>query len=159
MEFTLETLMERYQQADSDAARLLIDQASPLLYHHLLRHTGTVSDAEDLLQETWLRVHRARHSYRPGRALLPWLLALADDTRIDACRHAGGARMNALPDLAARKTAAARARLPEGDRGMARRSKLSLTATAGLTGSMAGAVKGQARLAYLTLRKLLRISD
>ena len=44
------------------------------------------SDADDLLQETWLRIHEVRHTYRRGQPLLPWLYAIARNTRVDHYR-------------------------------------------------------------------------
>src|SRR5690349_18765104 len=43
--------------------------------------------ADDLLQETWMRVHQARHTYRPGEPVLPWLYAIARHARVDHYRR------------------------------------------------------------------------
>src|SRR5258708_36043812 len=45
------------------------------------------SDAEDLLQDCWMRIHRARHTYRSSEPLLPWIYAIARHTRLDAYRR------------------------------------------------------------------------
>ncbi len=42
--------------------------------------------ADDLMQITFLKVHRSRHTYRPGLALRPWLFTIAARVRIDALR-------------------------------------------------------------------------
>ncbi len=162
--------MERYQQADRHAADLLIERASPVLYRHLLRHSQVPADADDLLQNTWLRVHQARHSYRPGRALLPWLFAIADHTRIDAFRHRRSIREVAMetlpeppfepasPDPRAHRLAHALHQLPAGQRHIVellKYSGLSLEETAQATHSTVGAIKVKAHRAYQTLRALL----
>ena len=68
----LEMLMARYQEGDFAAATALIDRISPQLYRFFLAQFASRPDADDLLQETWLRIHRVRHTYRPGEPVLPW---------------------------------------------------------------------------------------
>jgi RNA polymerase sigma-70 factor, ECF subfamily len=43
-------------------------------------------EAEDLLQNTWLRIHKARHTYRTGAPVLPWVFAIAKHVRVDGYR-------------------------------------------------------------------------
>jgi RNA polymerase sigma-70 factor (ECF subfamily) len=83
----LESLLTRYQRADQAAARQLIGQLSPLLLRVLASPAGARSFAEDLLQDCWLRIHKARHTYRPGEPVLPWVFAIARHTRVDALRR------------------------------------------------------------------------
>ena len=79
-------LMIRYQKADSEATVALISAVSPLLYRFLASQMGSRSDAEDLLQDVWLKIHSARHTYRPGEPVLPWFYAIARHVRIDNYR-------------------------------------------------------------------------
>jgi RNA polymerase sigma-70 factor (ECF subfamily) len=44
------------------------------------------AQAEDLTQETFLRIHRARGLYRPGAAVLPWAYTIARRLFLDAVR-------------------------------------------------------------------------
>ena len=67
----LELLMARYQEGDTAAASALIDRLSPRLYRFFAAQLDSRADADDLLQETWLRIHRVRHTYRPGQPVLP----------------------------------------------------------------------------------------
>ncbi len=73
--------MARYQRADPVATAELIRQVSPVLLRFLSGPAFTRGYAEDMLQECWLRIHRARHTYRPGDPLLPWIFAIARHTR------------------------------------------------------------------------------
>ncbi|MEZ5365862.1 MAG: sigma factor [Bryobacterales bacterium] len=82
----LETLMERYQQADPEATKELVDRLSPMLLRFLAGPMQTRDQAEDMLQDCWMRIHRARHTYRPGAPLLPWVFAIARHARVDAYR-------------------------------------------------------------------------
>jgi RNA polymerase sigma-70 factor (ECF subfamily) len=82
----LERLMARYQEGDFAAAAALIDSVSPQLYRFFAAQSNSRIDAEDLLQETWLRVHKVRHTYRPGEPALPWFYAIARHIRVDHYR-------------------------------------------------------------------------
>jgi RNA polymerase sigma-70 factor (ECF subfamily) len=93
----LETLMARYQAGDHTAARCLIDRVSPQLHRFLDAHSATRVDTNDTLQETWLRIHRVRHTYRPGEPLLPWIYAIARRVRVDHYRKAMRATVRELP--------------------------------------------------------------
>jgi RNA polymerase sigma-70 factor, ECF subfamily len=83
----LDTLMARYQAGDFAAATALIERIGPQLYRFFMAQTASRSDADDLLQETWLRIHRVRHTYRPGEPVLPWFYAIARRVRIDHYRR------------------------------------------------------------------------
>ena len=78
----IEDLMVRYQQADETAARALVEQLSPQLYRFFAAQLGNADDASDMLQDAWLRIHRVRHTYRPGEPLLPWIYAIARCVRV-----------------------------------------------------------------------------
>src|SRR5215469_954913 len=82
----LEMLMVRYQQGDFAAATVLIDRISPHLHRFFLAKSMSRADAEDLLQETWLRIHKVRHTYRPDEPALPWFYANVPGNRVDHYR-------------------------------------------------------------------------
>ena len=63
----LDTLMARYQAGDFAAVTALVECIGPQLHRFFMAQSASRSDADDLLQETWLRIHRVRHTYRPGR--------------------------------------------------------------------------------------------
>src|ERR1700759_1391352 len=81
--------MERYQQADPEAPGTLINALSPALLRFFRSQPGSRDQADDLLQETWMRIHRVRHTYRPGEPVLPWVYAIARRGRIDGYRRMG----------------------------------------------------------------------
>jgi RNA polymerase sigma-70 factor (ECF subfamily) len=59
------------------------------LYATARRLTGNAHDAEDLVQETYLRGYRAFHSFEPGTNLRAWLYAILRSARADALRKRG----------------------------------------------------------------------
>ena len=93
----LQELTVRYQQADRAAVVELVECLSPMLYRFLKQQTSTRMIAEDLLQDCWLRIHRSRHSYRPGSRLLPWVFAIARRARIDGFRRSTRREMRETP--------------------------------------------------------------
>jgi RNA polymerase sigma-70 factor, ECF subfamily len=89
--------MMRYQAADPSAAAALIQLLSPLLYRFFASKMGSTTDAQDTLQDAWLHMHRVRHTYRPGKPVLPWAFAIAQRVLVDSCRkqrHAASARLD-----------------------------------------------------------------
>jgi DNA-directed RNA polymerase specialized sigma24 family protein len=70
-----------YQQADPEAPTVLVRGLSPVLLSFFRSQFAIREQADDLLQETWLRIHRVRHTYRPGEPLLPWVFAIAPGRR------------------------------------------------------------------------------
>jgi RNA polymerase sigma-70 factor (ECF subfamily) len=125
--------------------------------------------ADDLLQETWLRIHQVRHTYRPGDAVLPWLYAIARHIRVDQYRKARRVedreqQVERLPDVVAVERdrgpdiEAMLASLPESQReviAMLKISGMSLEEVARATASSVGSVKQKAHRAYEKLRELL----
>lgn len=85
---TLEELMERYVDGDGAAFEPLYQRSSPKLFGYLLRLTRNRERAEDLLQVTYAKVHRARGSYLRGAPVLPWFIAIARRSFLDERRSA-----------------------------------------------------------------------
>ena len=68
------------------------DQAMPLmtsLYAAALRMTRNPADAEDLVQETYLRALRSFGNYAPGTNVRAWLFTILHRARVDALRRGG----------------------------------------------------------------------
>jgi RNA polymerase sigma-70 factor (ECF subfamily) len=65
-------------------------EALPLfraLYAAARRTTGNAQDAEDLVQETFLRGYRAFDRFAPGTNVRAWLYAILHNARTDAVRR------------------------------------------------------------------------
>jgi RNA polymerase sigma-70 factor (ECF subfamily) len=89
-----EELARRLQRREPDAMATLYDRFGRLAYSVILSIVRDTAVAEDLVQETFLRVWNRAQAFEPGRgALGPWLLAIARNRAIDHVRSAG-ARMN-----------------------------------------------------------------
>ena len=172
----LELLMARYQQGDFAAATALIHRLSPQLNRFFARQVASRGDADDLLQETWLRIHKVRHTYRAGEPVLPWLYAIARHIRVDHYRKVlrRASREEQLDDMTEiSRTIPAKsggnqdleallAPLPESQREVVEMLKvagMSLEEVARATSSSVGSVKQKAHRAYAKLREQLVVVD
>jgi RNA polymerase sigma-70 factor (ECF subfamily) len=81
--------MDGYARGDDSAFDVVYDLLSPRLYSFLLRRTRDAGRADDLLQETFLRMHSARRHFAPGAAVMPWAFAIARRLLIDGLRKDG----------------------------------------------------------------------
>src|SRR6266851_5001860 len=169
----LDRWMERYQQADPDAPATLVGALSPALLRFFKSQVASREQADDLLQETWLRIHRVRHTYRPGEPVLPWVYAIARRVRVDGYRRTRRitvheTAMDVLPEWHTRAELPDShpafetlvAALPEAQREvvtMLKAGGLSLEEVARATSSTVGAVKQKAHRAYERLRQFLEI--
>jgi RNA polymerase sigma-70 factor (ECF subfamily) len=161
--------MQRYQQSDEEAAAALIHQLSPQVFRFFLAQVRDRSQAEDLLQDFWLRIHHARRTYRAGEPVLPWIYAVARRVQIDAYRRRSRIskhelqseqlpeRPVAVPDGKTSRIADWLKQLPPAQQEavlLLKVSGLSLEEAARAMGTSVGAVKQKAHRAYKTLRQL-----
>ena len=83
-----ETLMGRYADGDTGAFEALFERYEPRAYAYFLSRTGSVDRAQDLYQDLFLRIHRARHDYDRQRPFAPWLFQIAHRLLVDDVRRA-----------------------------------------------------------------------
>ena len=173
-------LMQRYCDGDANAFRELYALVAPRLLGYLVKMTRSRAVADDLLQQTFLKVHRARASYVRGADPVPWLYAIAHRTFLDEARRAKRAAVptDDVPEVAAGLTgeSADRRDEPRADPELARaaldalaelpaqqREAVVLTKLDGKTvaeaaqiaGTTVGAMKVRAHRGYEALRALL----
>jgi RNA polymerase sigma-70 factor (ECF subfamily) len=82
-----ERLMVRVQRGEIPAFEALFERYRPRLFGFLARRCGDDAAAEDLFQETWLRVVRARHRFDPRRRFSTWLFQIANNLCRDRARR------------------------------------------------------------------------
>jgi RNA polymerase sigma-70 factor (ECF subfamily) len=69
--------MERLAAGQGAALDDLMERHATAVFHFLCRMVGNEDDANDLAQETFARVFRARASFRPGEKFSTWLFTIA----------------------------------------------------------------------------------
>jgi len=90
-------LVERLQRREPQALGDLYDRYGRLAYSLILRVVRDTGIAEDLVQETFLRVWNRVQAFDAQKgAIGPWLLAVARNRAIDYLRSAGGRERNAV---------------------------------------------------------------
>jgi RNA polymerase sigma-70 factor (ECF subfamily) len=72
-----EDLMSQFQMGTVEAFDILVGRYHDPLTNYIYRFLGDVKECEDLLQETFLRVYRNRHSYRRIAKFSTWLYTIA----------------------------------------------------------------------------------
>jgi RNA polymerase sigma factor (sigma-70 family) len=169
-EETDETLMLRYRDTGDEAAFAALFQRYAARMHGLFRRFGAGdADASDLVQRTFLQVHRARNDFTPG-LVRPWIYAIALNVRREEGRRRGRRREVAVdeadvpgvaPDVSSpsdRLMQRALMQLSEGQREVIVLhwvEELSFPEIAELLGTSVSAVKVRAHRAYEALRNLL----
>jgi RNA polymerase sigma-70 factor (ECF subfamily) len=83
-----EALMARYADGEADAFDELFRRYEPRAYAYFFRRTGSRERAQDLYQELFLRIHRARDRYDAERPFAPWLFQIAHRLLVDDARRA-----------------------------------------------------------------------
>jgi RNA polymerase sigma-70 factor, ECF subfamily len=181
----LNDLMDRYARGDDAALAELYRLGAPRLRAFLARLGGDPTLADDLTQDTFLRIHRARGSFAAGAAALPWMIAIARNAFLDHSRRlvvrrreqgdassASSAEPPAPPSTRGDEALAAREMidivqatlgdLPALQRDafvLLRFEGLSVAEAAQVLGTTEGAVKVRAFRAYEALRAALDLSD
>jgi RNA polymerase sigma-70 factor (ECF subfamily) len=90
-------LVKRLQKRDPQALGELYDRYGRLAYSLILRIVRDAATAEDLVQETFLRIWNRVHGFDGDRgALGGWLLAVARNRAIDYLRSKSGRMHDAL---------------------------------------------------------------
>jgi RNA polymerase sigma-70 factor (ECF subfamily) len=175
-------LMQRYQDGDARAFRELYALVAPRLLGYLLKMAHSRAVADDLLQQTFLKIHRARAAYVRDADPLPWMYAIAHRTFLDAVRADKRAIVRSagdeVPEVAAGLTGEsadrrdeprvdpelakaaldALAELPTGQREAVVLTKLdgkTVAQAAEIAGTTIGAMKVRAHRGYERLRTLL----
>lgn len=101
----LAACMLAYQNGDLGAFEDLFGALAVPLRNYLTSLARDRSRGEDLLQETFLQMHRSRHTFSPGRPVKPWAFGIARHVflmnRRSAARRARHERLptDELPEI------------------------------------------------------------
>lgn len=179
----LDRAMSRYAEGHDDAFGQVFNALGPRLLAFLRRLCGSPELAHDLVQETFLRMHRARGSFAPGSAVVPWAYAIARNCFVSHARSLKSrAARNSLDiadhevaaglDSNAEETAAVRQSAELVERVLAQMSETnreafilirfegqSVAEAAQILGASEGAVKLRAFRAYEILRAALKSAE
>ena len=83
-------LMLAYQRGDEGAFDRIVETYSPQVYALLTRFLGPRHGREDMVQEVFLRVIRARERYEPTARFSTWLYRIVFNLSVNETQRAGG---------------------------------------------------------------------
>src|ERR1700730_4506280 len=79
-------VLARARQGDNDAFRALVERHSRSVFRLAFRMTGNEQDAEDLVQETFLRAYRQLGKFDGRAGFSTWLYRIAANCSLDLIR-------------------------------------------------------------------------
>ncbi len=77
VEPTDEVLIARFQDGDEYAFNLLVKRYKDPLMNFVFRFVGNRTDAEDIVQETFLRLYKNKHYYKEIAKFSTWIYTIA----------------------------------------------------------------------------------
>ncbi|MDB5188907.1 MAG: subunit sigma-24 of polymerase [Candidatus Nomurabacteria bacterium] len=86
MEQSDEQLIDAYRKGNEAALVILIERHFAGIYSYVYRFVHNTSAAEDIVQETFIKVWRQLGRFKGGSGLRPWLFRIARNTAIDHLR-------------------------------------------------------------------------
>ena len=82
-----EELLQRFQEGDLYAFDLIVHRYKDALFNFTYRYLGNSQEAEDVVQETFLRIFRNRFAYRQIAKFSTWIYTIARNLRTDHIRR------------------------------------------------------------------------
>jgi RNA polymerase sigma-70 factor (ECF subfamily) len=95
-----EALMMRFQNGDRAVFSVLVRRHQTSLYNFALRHLRSSATAEEVVQETFMRVVQNAHEFRHAARFTAWLYTIARNLCIDAIRRRAHAPLPSLGETA-----------------------------------------------------------
>ena len=86
------------RRRDPEVLDALIEQYQHRLLRYLAHMTGNMATAEDLFQETWIRVLEKGHQYDGKSKFSTWLMTIAHNVAIDHLRKRTNASLDEMRD-------------------------------------------------------------
>jgi RNA polymerase sigma-70 factor (ECF subfamily) len=106
MQFDDVAAVERARGGDQEAFRVLVERHSRSLFRLAFRMTGRAEDAEDIVQETFIRAYKQLSRFEARANVSTWLYRIAFNCSVDFLR-ARPRRESATDDEALERLAAA----------------------------------------------------
>ena len=86
MEAEASGAVERARSGDNEAFRLLVEQYGRAMFRLAYRMTGNEEDAEDVVQEAFLKAYRQIDRYEARASFSTWLYCIASNCALDLIR-------------------------------------------------------------------------
>jgi RNA polymerase sigma-70 factor (ECF subfamily) len=86
------SLMLAFQRGEELAFQELVERNHPRVIGLIYRFIGDAADAEDLAQEVFLRIYRARQAYKPTAKFSTWMFRITANVSLNALRSRASRR-------------------------------------------------------------------
>ncbi len=96
---TDEDLIERFQNGDVYAFDLIVQRYKEQLLNFVYRFVGNQEEAEDIVQETFLRVYRKRHAYKRIAKFSTWIYTIAGNLSRTELRRRKRRKLFSVTDM------------------------------------------------------------
>lgn len=94
-----EELIEKFQNGDVTCFDLLVKRYKDQLMNFVFRFLGNIQEAEDVVQDTFLRVYRNRHAYKRVAKFSTWIYTIAGNLAKTELRKRKRRKLFSLTDL------------------------------------------------------------
>ena len=89
--------MKLAQGGDEHSYRQLLEAIGIAIQNYLASRLGMLEFTEDIVQESLIAIHQARHTYNPEKPFRPWLFAIVRHKTIDNLRKRSAREMHESP--------------------------------------------------------------
>jgi len=91
-----QNVIKSAQNGDREAVRLLFEENRQKIFSLAYQYVKNVEDAEDILQETFIKAYRSLHRFNPQNNMRfsPWLYRIGINCSIDYIRRNKGRKMH-----------------------------------------------------------------
>ncbi|NOZ55329.1 MAG: sigma-70 family RNA polymerase sigma factor [Calditrichaeota bacterium] len=94
-----EELIERFQKGDREAFEKIVERYKDQLLNFAYRFLGSRQEAEDVVQDTFLRVYRNRKAYRRVARFSTWIYTIAGNLAKTELRKRKRRKLFSISDL------------------------------------------------------------
>jgi RNA polymerase sigma-70 factor, ECF subfamily len=98
-DLTDEQLFQKYTDGDEHGFQILMERYEPRIQGFLRKRLNDEERVEDLTQDTFLRIHRARESYDPSRKFSTWIHTIANNLLKNEFRNRSRRRETVFSEL------------------------------------------------------------
>ncbi len=99
-DYSDQQLVEKTLAGDEHAFRRLVERNQSFVYRLAYRFVGTVDDAEDITQDSFVRLWKNLHRYRPEIRLTTWLYKIVVNQCLDFLKSTQNRRKKQTVELA-----------------------------------------------------------
>ncbi len=98
MDDTDETLLQSYKEGNEQALVELTRRYFDMIYRYSYRFVQDTALAEDIVQETFIKMWRSIDTFREGMTVKPWLFRIAHNAAIDYLRKKKAIHFSAMTE-------------------------------------------------------------